>query len=713
MITTFFLLFLFFSSPVSAENLLQNPDFESSSGNLLESWADWGGDLEATSSPILSGNHSAMFTSSGSAVTKYFYQTVPIISSANYSFSAFTLKNEATGSVYLRISWYESAVGSGSAISNSDSKLLSGEVPSFQEILIQSVRAPENANSAKVKLMLKPETTATVAAYFDNVTFQLIPPEDEEDGDEGTQEPEETEEPQEDPKTQPTEPEPPPEKPLSVSFSHPPTAQVNTPFEIAINVELALPNTDYQVKSLIGSTPTSSGGSIYNPGNDSWPVWNSPWDKFPTLTTDASGSASCVFKVKSSEKATEGPHYIRIRLLQQGKDDSITSEPQSIHLTEPPSAEENVATEEATATAPLSINFALPEEVSLGEEFEIEIEVTNAEPSTVYHLKFLAGPDEGKLTKGQTFNANNSPPDNWLSNSDHWGKFPKFFTDQKGFWSGKIKARLSETAEPGSYFTAIRIRKENESRYYDSVTYLLKAITFPEEGKVLGQALISIAFAREQPDETEVSVEGVVTAPPDLLGKGTFYIQDETGGIMIRIPSKASLALSLGDRVTVQGQMGSSRGERYLDVGVISEINVLTRASPPEPKVVQTSQIQQDYEGQLVTIKGKVVETKGNTFYLDDGSGKAKVYIKKSAEIKKPKMKVGQMVQVIGVVSQYENSQISDPGYRLLPRYDSDIKILPLTGGNLPFGIPFLFLGLGLRAALIKAKDFRQRPLDR
>lgn len=76
------------------------------------------------------------------------------------------------------------------------------------------------------------------------------------------------------------------------------------------------------------------------------------------------------------------------------------------------------------------------------------------------------------------------------------------------------------------------------------------------------------------------------------------------------------------------------------------------------------------YNNKLVQIEGEVVETSGRTFYLNDGSGKVKVYIQEQAEIVKPAMHKGDIFAIIGVVNFYRNA------WRILPRIQEDIILI-------------------------------------
>ncbi|MFA6492678.1 MAG: lamin tail domain-containing protein [Patescibacteria group bacterium] len=87
------------------------------------------------------------------------------------------------------------------------------------------------------------------------------------------------------------------------------------------------------------------------------------------------------------------------------------------------------------------------------------------------------------------------------------------------------------------------------------------------------------------------------------------------------------------------------------------------------PEEIKTGTIK-DYENHLVKITGTVVETSGNTFYLDDGSGKAKVYIQAATGIDKPEMHSGDIFEVTGIVNCYRNV------FRILPQKQEDIKLI-------------------------------------
>lgn len=215
---------------------------------------------------------------------------------------------------------------------------------------------------------------------------------------------------------------------------------------------------------------------------------------------------------------------------------------------------------------------------------------------------------------------------------------------------------------------------------------------------------ISIAQARKENKNTQVVVEGIVSVEPKILGKKIFYIQDQEAGIQIYFSKAEFPVLRLGDQVEIKGEISEKGGEKKINIKEKEDIKIISHKNPPLPKRIKTGQVGEKYEGQLVEVAGEITRTSGNVFYLNDGTGEAKVYIKKTTNINKPKMKKGQKFSLKGIVSEAPSD------YRILPRYQSDLgnpglasskpagiksKDLPSTGNNL-----WITLGLSLIFAL-------------
>jgi hypothetical protein len=191
--------------------------------------------------------------------------------------------------------------------------------------------------------------------------------------------------------------------------------------------------------------------------------------------------------------------------------------------------------------------------------------------------------------------------------------------------------------------------------------------------------LFTIAEARRQPSGTLVTVRGQVTVPPPLFGEKTLYIQDSTAGIMIYTSKNDYLPLAEGDWVVLRGEAYDYHGEREIRIYRDGDLLLHQGAGDPlKPTVLKTGQVDEDHEGLLAMITGQVVGYERYAIHLDDGTGPVRVYIKRETGIEKPWVEKGQTFSVIGVVSQYAEEKPYEGGYRLLPRYQSDLLQLPL-----------------------------------
>lgn len=165
-----------------------------------------------------------------------------------------------------------------------------------------------------------------------------------------------------------------------------------------------------------------------------------------------------------------------------------------------------------------------------------------------------------------------------------------------------------------------------------------------------------------------VKVQGIVSVEPGVLGKQIFYLLGS--GIQVYFYKKDFPNLKVGDRIEVMGEIRESKGERKIKINSKKDIKILEKEVSFWPKEIKTGEVNENLEGNLVSIEGEVVNSKPNYLYLDDGSGKIKIYFKKTTEIKKPRLKEGEWLKVIGIISQ------NGKEYHLLPRYQSDFKII-------------------------------------
>ncbi|MBI1961461.1 MAG: lamin tail domain-containing protein [Parcubacteria group bacterium] len=183
---------------------------------------------------------------------------------------------------------------------------------------------------------------------------------------------------------------------------------------------------------------------------------------------------------------------------------------------------------------------------------------------------------------------------------------------------------------------------------------------------------IDLSNIRELELATRVRVQGTVAVPPGVLAKTYFYITGSPG-IQVYFSKRDWPKLALGDVIGVIGELTETGGEMRLKVTAKEDIVALYKSEPPVPQETPTGDIAESVEGALVVLTGELVEKKGTSWFIDDGSGEAKITFQATAALQKPAAKTGDWLEVVGLVGE------TSSGYRILPRYQEDIKLLDAT----------------------------------
>lgn len=203
-----------------------------------------------------------------------------------------------------------------------------------------------------------------------------------------------------------------------------------------------------------------------------------------------------------------------------------------------------------------------------------------------------------------------------------------------------------------------------------------------------------ISEAKNQ--EREVVIEGLVTTSPSLLFDSRIYIQDETGGIRVYLKHDEWTKVSLGDRVKVRGKITNYYGEAELRIIDLSDYEFLEEGKIT-PFSIKTGEAN-SWEGAFVRIRGKITETSGKTFYVDDGTGAVKVFIKDSTGIKTPSKRKGDAVEILGIVNNWNGS------FRILPRLVDDIKITSQVKEKIRYDLPIKQIKKLPKGSLVKTR---------
>lgn len=199
----------------------------------------------------------------------------------------------------------------------------------------------------------------------------------------------------------------------------------------------------------------------------------------------------------------------------------------------------------------------------------------------------------------------------------------------------------------------------------------------PKSDAPHGPATTPIAAARGNASGTVVTVEGQVSVPPGAFASALedqgFAVQDDTGGVYVKVAGKQSFGL--GAHVRVTGTLDEQNQLRILKA-VPADIAILSGTKQVTAKDVGTGAVNESVEGQLIRVTGAITKTfqddspYGYKLYINDGSGEVQVFVHVSAGFDKAKLEAltaGQRITVIGLAAQYDTT------YEVAPRQPSDL----------------------------------------
>ena len=182
-----------------------------------------------------------------------------------------------------------------------------------------------------------------------------------------------------------------------------------------------------------------------------------------------------------------------------------------------------------------------------------------------------------------------------------------------------------------------------------------------------------------------VTTYGVVTVTDEFGGAGPAYIQNETAGVAVYGAEFMDM-FEVGDLIEITSPVGFFRGltELMYDEGV-SHVRVWESDFEFDPAVVTISDIlNQEWdgfealEGQLVTLEDVMIVTEDSlfddgTYDVTDGVDTLALYIDSATDLMDTLVVHG-MVDITGIVGQYDSSEPYSEGYQLLPRTYNDIQ---------------------------------------
>ena len=189
---------------------------------------------------------------------------------------------------------------------------------------------------------------------------------------------------------------------------------------------------------------------------------------------------------------------------------------------------------------------------------------------------------------------------------------------------------------------------------------------------------------------TPLTLKGIITSPDfrELQGDGTeFSFADATGGIWAySTDSLLSYDPIIGDSVEVTGEIYASSGVTRIR---ISSVTNLGAATPFTPTVV-TNALDESHEAELITLEGLTLqgnwETSGGSYNVSASNSNGTYDIRVDAdraELFQPILSGGETFNLTGIGTQFDPTAPRTEGYQILPRFDSDIEIVPGGPSNI------------------------------
>ncbi len=200
-----------------------------------------------------------------------------------------------------------------------------------------------------------------------------------------------------------------------------------------------------------------------------------------------------------------------------------------------------------------------------------------------------------------------------------------------------------------------------------------------------------IRDARKLPLGTVVSVAGTLTVQTGrILGDRTIAIQDETGGIAVRLPVEmAGAALERGSIIEVRGELAAPYGNLELRPDAAADIVVHGAGGLPEPMTLDSAGVGEDTEGILASFTGTIIEIERRSsgalsVKARDDVGEGLVYAHAEIGLDRALFDRGDRIRATGIVGQRASRTGAADGYRLWPRGRADIDVVPAGPGATP-----------------------------
>lgn len=290
-------------------------------------------------------------------------------------------------------------------------------------------------------------------------------------------------------------------------------------------------------------------------------------------------------------------------------------------------------------------------------------------------ISVITGPENGSTGETLEFSG--------LDSTDQDGEITsyKWNIDSIGYENTEENISISFD-EPGEYELKLEVTDDHNLTHESTLTIQI----LDNEIKVN-----TIEEVKEFEDGEEVIIEGVITASPGTLYSGEGYVEDETGGIRIKVLD--DMTIEYGKAYRLYGEKSTTYDEPRI---TIDEAEEILKDFDITPYAIAKISDMKNHIGKLVSVSGEVASKSGYNLYIisDIEDTHFRINISKYSNIEIPSDIKGQMLTVAGIVSQYGTDEEGNPKLKIMPRFETDItstetgEVLAVTG----YGIQIMTL---------------------
>ncbi len=199
-------------------------------------------------------------------------------------------------------------------------------------------------------------------------------------------------------------------------------------------------------------------------------------------------------------------------------------------------------------------------------------------------------------------------------------------------------------------------------RFKSDIKIIQKVENFSKNNPTIIERIIDL---NNQFEGDNLVVKGIVNSIPGMLGERYFYIEDNTGGVEIYSYNKYFPNLSIGDYVEISGILSASK--KRIKTYSVSDFNIINSNNKIDPIKIDKDTDLSMFYGMLAIVKGVIVSKKNQKITISVDGNKFIVYLKDITNIKPSILKIGDSVEIMGIIDEYQGQ------YRINPRFAKDI----------------------------------------